>query len=264
MVEVWKSIGEHVIRFQCIGPGALRFLEMMFGNRPDPEEVDKRTAYTIRIEQGCTMNDGKTTTVSQTRSGCYRFERPDYELVIQPDFRETSIRFYDFMGLRSVLVNWYSALITYLDWGVVIHSSSLVHNGEGYLFAGLSGAGKSTVARLSLPRPLLSDEASIVKLDGEGQLRVYDSPLRSDLLQSDAVRSVPLKGIYLLQQAPQINAYSLDATSALMSIFDKVWYFPYETTQSMKLVRLCKRLIERVPIYRLEFQNNDAFWEAIS
>jgi len=51
--------------------------------------------------------------------------------------------------------------------GLLVHAASLARGGRGYLFPGVSGAGKTTLTRLSAGATPLSDELSIVTL-GDG------------------------------------------------------------------------------------------------
>ncbi|WP_373231252.1 hypothetical protein [Cohnella sp.] len=264
MEELWKRIGDHTVRFRCIGSEAISHIHQMFGDRPAPIETDRQNSFTITIQQGGTRNPGINTTFSRDNRERLRFERPDYLLIISPDYLEADIHFYNFVGLRCVLMNWYSTIIAHFNWGLIVHSSSLVQKGEAHVFAGVSGAGKSTVAQLSHPRMLLADEASLVKLSPGGQVMVYDSPLRSDLLSPSRVNCAPLRAIYMLKQSPVIQKHPLERSKALISIFDKIWYWPYDHEESLKVVRLCRALVEQVPVYKLEFQNNDLFWEEIS
>ena len=56
-----------------------------------------------------------------------------------------------------------------------VHASGVVHKEKGILFIGHSGAGKSTVARLSSPRRVLSDECILIKKDGDA-FTAYGTP----------------------------------------------------------------------------------------
>ena len=54
-----------------------------------------------------------------------------------------------------------------------LHASSAVRNGRAFLFAGVSGAGKTTIARLAPPDAmLLTDEISYVTHEGDRLLRL--------------------------------------------------------------------------------------------
>ncbi len=67
-------------------------------------------------------------------------------------------------ALKHALMNLYSSFIVHHKWGLLIHSSCLKEGDKAFLFSGQSGAGKSTVVKLSHPRPILSDEATVVKI----------------------------------------------------------------------------------------------------
>lgn len=265
MKVMWKRIGDLAIRLECRDEQTADIVHRMFGERPALMESETPDFYRLTICQGGEPNrDGTDTTISRDHQGAWIYDRPDYRLRISPDCLEADIRFYDYIGLRCVMMNWYSAVAAYLNWGLVVHSSCVIHRDEAYLFAGYSGAGKTTVAALSHPRALLSDEASLVKLSPNHPAFVYDSPMRSSLFEPAPVESAPLRAIYLLQQSLSIRKSRISASEAFLSLLDKIWYWPCQPAQAVQVIRLCKLLTEQVPVYRLEFQKNDLFWEAIS
>jgi len=265
MEVFWREIGEFAVRVNCLSEDKERSVQRMFGARRPPDRIDPAGSFELTIRHGCEPNEkGLDTTVTQTPEGGWLFERPDYRLEISPDYRSADITYYDYIGLRCVLINWFSAVAARQNWGLVVHSSCVIHNGEAYLFAGYSGAGKSTVAALSRPRGLLSDEASLVKLTPDQPPLVYDSPMRSSLLQPAPVRCAPLKAIYFLRKSPFIRTHKLAGSQAFLYLFDKIWYWPHDPALTAETIRMSKRLVESVPTYGLEFQKNDLFWEAIS
>jgi len=264
MTQLWKKAGEHTILFDCLDGDSVEYLDQMFGDRPEPEETERHSYYRISIRKGRMRNEGVDTIVSRGEKGDWLFDRPDYMLRISADYREADIQFYNYIALRCAMINWYSAIAARLNWGLVVHASCLIQNGEAHLFAGVSGTGKTTVACLSYPRKLLSDEAAIVKLSDDSRVIVYDSPMRSDLFTPAPLPSVPLKAIYLLKQSADIRTRRMTRSEAMLALFDKIWYWPHNRADAAKVVRLCKQLAERVPVYELEFQKNDLFWREIS
>ena len=57
--------------------------------------------------------------------------------------------------------------------GFLLHASSAIRNGRAFLFSGVSGAGKTTMARLAPPdAALLTDEISYVTRQGSGYFAV--------------------------------------------------------------------------------------------
>jgi hypothetical protein len=191
------------------------------------------------------------------------YVRKDYRIEADPTYYKALIEVFDEFALKHALLNLYSAFLTSREWGLVIHSSCLVQGGEAYLFAGHSGAGKSTVARLSRPRPILSDEATIIRLDAQGVL-VYNSPFRSDTDMPSLTEPYRLQAVHLLHQASYNKRFPLAKMDAVLKLLQRVFYWAHDPKETKKLMTMCKTLVERVPVYELSFQKNDTFWEEIS
>lgn len=265
MEVMWKKIGDFTVQLTCLDETSAYWIRRMFGERPEPDVPAGSDFFRLNIRHGGEPNArGIDTFVGKDGRGWWIFERLDYRLEISPDYRKAEIHFYDGIGLRCVMMNWFSAVAARLNWGLVVHSSCVIHQEEAYLFAGCSGAGKTTVASLSHPRALLSDEASLVKLAPNQPPLVYDSPLRSSLFQPAPVKQVPLRAVYLLHQSSDIRIERIPSSQAFFFLLDKIWYWPHQPALSVEVVRMCKMLAEQVPVYGLEFQKNDLFWEAIS
>ncbi|RXZ81469.1 hypothetical protein EBB07_14155 [Paenibacillaceae bacterium] len=195
--------------------------------------------------------------------GQVNFTRTDYRIVADSDFTSATIEVYDSFALKHALMNLYSALIVNRKWGLLIHSSCIAEEGKAYLFAGQSGAGKSTVARLSQPRPILSDEATIVKVTNAGAF-IYDSPFRSELEEPFNGEACPLAAIQLLRQSMENKRSPLPRMDGLLQLLDKVFYWVYEKEETAKVFGMCQLLVRAVPMYELYFQKNNTFWKEIS
>jgi len=106
--------------------------------------------------------------------------------------------------------------------GVEVHACGVVDStGEGYLFVGQSGAGKTTMARLwqkAQGGTVLSDDRIILrKIDGT--LWMYGTPWHGEAGLSSPNR-VPLKGVYLLrhgQSNKQVSLRPSDAAARLLA-----------------------------------------------
>lgn len=191
------------------------------------------------------------------------FKRPDYLIESTPDYTSATIHVHDELALKHALMNLYSSYIVYHNWGLLIHSSCAIENGKAHIFAGHSGAGKSTAARLSEPRDLLSDEATIVKIKDD-KITVFDSPFRSELQSTGYQQSRPLAGIQLLHQSETNRQEKMRKPDALVSLMDKVFYWSHDPVETQRIMGLLRTLVERVPIYDLYFRKDPTFWELIS
>jgi len=218
----------------------------------------------VNLSQGLTLFDGSfQVRTGATPEGLLTFERSDYYITVDPSFNEANIIVYDTFALKHAMMHLYSLYIVHLGWGLLIHSSCVIDEGKAFLFSGHSGAGKSTAARLSNPRQLLSDEASIVRITAEG-VTVFDSPFRSELYSEGASGSCPLTGIYLLNQSEEIFTRPIAGRDAFIRVLDKVFYWSYDPAETMKIMKLGKLLAAQVPFHDLYFQKNNLFWEKIS
>lgn len=191
------------------------------------------------------------------------FRRADYLIEATLDYKEVTIYVHDELALKHALMNVYSSYIVYNNWGLLIHSSCVLENKEAHIFTGHSGAGKSTVAKLSSPRVLLSDEASIVKVSNEG-IKVFNSPFRSELEASGNERPSSLSSIHLLHQATHNSRKVKTKSDAYLELVDKIFYWSHSKEETQQVLNLLKMLVQQVPVYELHFQKNNTFWELIS
>src|SRR5262245_45437917 len=106
--------------------------------------------------------------------------------------------------------------------GVEIHGCGVKDaDGSGYLFAGQSGAGKSTIARLWLREPgttILSDDRVILTRAAAGGFEMHGTPWHGDapLASPDCVR---LSRVFLLRQHAQHAAAAVPRAAAAARLF---------------------------------------------
>lgn len=266
MIIKWQRIGGYLTRFLIDNAEADRIVELTIGKHwitPSPEAI---ADYEVSVYDGygAPYLGVEPVQVKREADGGTSVTRTDFQVVASEDLSRMTIRFYDYFGLRTGLLNWYSRALSRRDWGVIIHSSCIVHQGAAYLFAGFSGAGKTTIASMSRPRPILADETSIVEIAEEGGVLVHDSPFRNDFKEPSGTNPVPLRGIYLIKQSLEVRNLPIRKSEALIALMNKIVHWQDDPAETTRLIQRCKKLVERVPVYELHFQKNDSFWEAIS
>lgn len=191
------------------------------------------------------------------------FQRADYFIQVDADYKQATVAVHDELALKHALMNLYSSFIVHRNWGLLIHSSCVIEEGRAHIFTGHSGAGKSTAAKLSYPRKLLSDEATILKITEES-ITVFNSPFRSELQSTDHHENCPLASIQLLEQSLSNKRSKLKKSEALLQITDKVFFWSYRAEEPAAIFRLLKLVVNEIPVYELHFQKNNTFWELIS
>ncbi|TDG00291.1 hypothetical protein [Paenibacillus piri] len=263
MWELKIQIAEHVLGIRTASAMAKEFVWLKYGVLRLEEDDAAEPDLTVRIEDGYGVPfAGYDVDVVSTGESVI-YTRADYRLEADPDYKHAIVKVYDDFALKHAMVNLYSAFITRRGWGLLMHSSCLMERDKAYLFAGHSGAGKSTVAILSRPRPVLSDEATIVKLGSDGAT-IFNSPFRSDSEMTALAGPYPLAAIQILHQALSNKRSPLGKTESVLQLMQRVFFWAHDPEETKKVFKLCMGLVERVPVYDLHFQKNNSFWEEIS
>ena len=148
-------------------------------------------------------------------------------------------------------------MINYLaqQTGAIIHGCSIVINNSGFIFAGESGAGKSTMANL-LSREkgidVLSDDRTVVRCF-DGEFRMYGTPWHGEA-KFGSPRGAKLKNIFFLRHGVKNSLRSLAATESVMQLL-QCSFPPFWDAAGMEYtLGLFDELTTRVPCYELEFE----------
>jgi hypothetical protein len=149
------------------------------------------------------------------------------------------------------------------EGGLLVHAASAVRRGKAFLFAGVSGAGKTTISRLAPPdAALLTDEISYIRREPDGYF-AYGTPFAGELARPGENLRAPLTALYLLAQGPmnRIDAVSdADATRALLKC---VLFFAHDSDLVGRVFDVVCELVQKIPIQRLTFVPDSSAWEAI-
>ena len=139
--------------------------------------------------------------------------------------------------------------------GLLIHSAGMVLEKKGYIFPGISTAGKTTVSRQFMERgrgEILSDDRMIVrKIDST--FHAYGTPWPGDA--GIAVnKGVPLSGLFFIHHSDRNRVDPLapnEAVERLMPVSSIPWY---DKEAVINLLDFCEDLASSVPVYDLYFK----------
>lgn len=139
--------------------------------------------------------------------------------------------------------------------GVLLHACGLVNEqGQGLLFVGMSGAGKTTMARLWAGQPkirILSDDRIIVRMIN-GQPWIYGTPWHGEGCYADP-QSAPLHRIFVLRHAADNQILPLEPATAVAQLLARS-FVPFHDPKAISFTMACLQdLIVRVPCQELGF-----------
>src|SRR6266699_7237464 len=147
--------------------------------------------------------------------------------------------------------------------GMLVHAASGVRNGRAFLFAGVSGAGKTTISRLAPPdATLLTDEISYLRREGAGYT-AYGTPFAGELGKPGENIRAPLAALYLLAQGRRNTIEPVGATEAARALLESILFFAHDSELVGRVFESACEFVSRVPVFRLTFFPDARVWELI-
>lgn len=191
-----------------------------------------------------------------------------YQVLLSADFKKGEIFIVNSEGrwvMESVIYGFLLVVVIYYlarhALGAVFHGSAVQYDKEGYLFAGLSGAGKSTISKLwaGVPKAkVLNDDKVIVRKES-GIFYMYSTPWHgtySEYFDQKPVLKTRLSKLFYLHHA-KINrarkmSFPEDVCEFFSVIFMSFWDAKCLHFISGSVLDVCSS----VPVYKLGFENN--------
>jgi hypothetical protein len=235
---------------------------------PQPRECAVRVEQVEHIERanGALLFDSGAVWKLFDDGGAYRIdcfsemfgEEPYKSARISRDLAEVVVRMrvpgldpLEF-PLDEVLVN---ALLVNRR-GVELHACGIIDRGQGLLFIGNSGHGKTTTARLWMREPVevVSDDRVIVRAENGGWT-MYGTPWHGEA-EICSPASAPLRRVYVLNKAAHNGVTPLGAAEAVANLFACA-FPPFHDPHGLEtVVDTLSELAESVPVARLSFAND--------
>ena len=138
---------------------------------------------------------------------------------------------------------------------LLMHASTVVKAGVGYLFLGVSGTGKSTHSRLWMEAlddvTLLNDDNPVLRIGNDGVARVYGTPW-SGKTPCYIDRSVPIGGIVDLEQAPRNAIARLSPSEAYAAILSSSSGLKSDSATADGMHDTLSSLLAQVPCWHLQ------------
>jgi hypothetical protein len=166
-------------------------------------------------------------------------------------------------SLDSVLRIVHSLLLA-KKGGFLMHASSAIRNGRAFLFAGVSGAGKTTIAKLAPPdAALLTDEISYVIPQPDGSFSAVGTPFFGELARVGKNLRAPVECVYLLAKGPKNQIEPVADADAVRGLLGNILFFARDPEFVKLVFSAAFDFAGRVPVRRLTFAPDERVWEMI-
>ncbi len=228
------------------------------------EQANEEAEFEFDVDLGQSESSDPDADVSVTcREGRWLMQRGDFRAEWDPGTRRGHIRQSANPYSIDAVLRIVHTLLLARQGGFLIHSASAIRNGKAFLFAGISGAGKTTISRLApADATLLTDEISYVRKAEDGYL-AFGTPFAGELAKVGENTRAPLAALYLLAKGPQNRIEPVSVADAGREVLANMLFF----AEDQEMVRLVFQgacdFVHRVPVYRLTFAPDPRVWELI-
>jgi hypothetical protein len=197
-------------------------------------------------------------------SGLWRVERGDFAAVFDPHSRRGRIRQSPNPYSIDAVFRILHTLLLAQEGGFLLHAASAIRNGKAFVFGGVSGAGKTTIASLAPPdATLLTDEISYIRKDSNRYL-AFGTPFTGDLGKLGENVSAPIAALYLLEKGLQNRAAPVTAAEAIPAFLANVLFFAEDPKLVRSMFHSACEFVGKVPIHRLTFLPDSRVWEMLT
>jgi hypothetical protein len=197
------------------------------------------------------------------RNGQWLLRRGDFDAQLDPRSARGRVRQPASPYSIDSVLRIVHTLILAREGGFLMHAASGIRNGRAYLFAGVSGAGKTTISRLAPPdATLLSDEISYVRRDGPGYV-ACGTPFSGELAESGENQCAAIGTVLLLHQGPENRIDDVEPQDAVRSLLRNILFFAEDAELVRLVFQSACEFTARVPVRRLTFTPDQRVWEMI-
>jgi hypothetical protein len=226
--------------------------------------ASERAEFNFNIElTDSRMNDPDDEVTVKRRSGSWYFARGDFQAEWNMDSKRGNIRqSANLYSIDAALRIFHTVVLARRD-GFLLHAASAIRNGKAFLFAGPSGAGKTTIARLApADSTLLTDEVSYVRKNANGYA-AFGTPFAGELAKSGENVTAPIAALYLLAQGPANRIEPVRPSESVRVLLANILFFAEDKELVYSIFRSACQFVGIVPVYRLTFMPDFHVWENI-
>jgi len=152
------------------------------------------------------------------------------------------------------------ALRAFEQGALLFHAAGIVHRGAAYALFGRSGSGKTTAARLSTGKPVLSDDLVLLRRAAAGW-EVQATPFgRSRMAHA---RSAPLRALLRLNHAATDSLEPMSTAAAMGELIANSPVVNADPRRAPALLERWEGILQTAPALSLHFRKSATFWEVI-
>ncbi len=141
--------------------------------------------------------------------------------------------------------------LTAINGDIMIHASGVNNSGRGYIFSGVSGKGKTTMAKLwdNTGARVIHDDRLILRNTGNGY-RMFSTPVYSN----DEPRESPIDKIFLIEHGSRNEYIPVSGASAISMVMANCIQHNWDQNIVARLIGSVSLMCTTIPVVRLPFR----------
>ncbi|HEX3371560.1 MAG TPA: hypothetical protein VHS08_03535 [Candidatus Acidoferrales bacterium] len=259
--SVVVEIGGLPIRLRCDDPAFLLQIHERYAGYVSSSNVASFEFHLELAPPGTESGDEDLSV--RCRDGIWLMERGDFRAEFNPATARGRIEQTINPFSLDCVIRIVHTLLLAKKGGFLVHASSAIRNGRAFLFSGVSGAGKTTMARLAPPDAvLLTDEISYVTRR-DGRYMAIGTPFFGELARAGENIEAPIEAIYLLAKGPKNIIEPIEGAAAVRGLMENILFFAKDPEFVKHVFDSACEFVAHVPVRRLTFVPNSSVWELI-
>ena len=241
----------------------------VFGSIPDELRQIKDVVYSAEFNGNTLWKIAKTD--SGLRFHVYNANGPfqlqqvadlasdfsEWKIYTEPNTWEDKTGVFPLMYPMGPLVMYY---LTAKYDAVMIHGSGITHNEKGRIFTGVSGKGKTTMAKIWFEHgaKVLNDDRLIIRNTND-RYTVHNTPM----FYSDKPRKAELNSLYIIRHFPQNELRKVIGSEAVSKLAANLIQHGYDQRLTSHHLNFLSEMVEKTPVFSLGFVPNQTVIETI-
>ena len=175
---------------------------------------------------------------------CFSVTTRKWDLYITGAGKETDPFEYPMDGL----ILYY---LTVIHGDIMIHASGVNHSGHGYLFSGVSGKGKSTMAKLwdNTGARIIHDDRLIIR-NISGAYRMFNTPVYNNDIPAEST----LNRIYLIEHGVQNKLITVKGAAAVSLVMANCIQHNWNPEIIAGMMGSVSMMCAQIPVVKLAFK----------
>jgi hypothetical protein len=147
--------------------------------------------------------------------------------------------------------------------GILLHACGIDDNGQGYLFLGNSGHGKSTMAKLWCEHraAVLNDDRIVVR-EVEGRVRMYGTPWHGDFREF-SLAGLPVGKIFFLHPDTENRVLPQNGAKTVARLLTRSFPPLWDREGMVFTIDFFHRLANSIPCYDLHFRRDRSIIDCV-